>query len=478
MQNISNKSCEEFIALCKETIFELPIESAIEYAEQVGLLLCANPLGIYSLNDVEFYLVNAIYPLVPPELKKRKVENRDGKNILFLATELYLTGGHSRLMERLALFLDGEASLFLTKIPCESILDRERNFFNKVSYFDSKCHSAIDKVFSILDVILKYDIVILNTHQEDIYAIIACGIAKRINSTVKIIFINHADHSFSYGSAVADIWYEISAYGRYIDRKRELRAKKCFLGIPIQGADEFNSCGCEFKDGDLIISAGSNIKFKPIKNQSIIKLVHLLLDTYQNSKMQVIGVQPFRDYWWWLSKLKYRQRLKLSKLLSYPDYLNTTKAAKLYVDSYPIPGGTAFTEQLLQGRFCVGLESEFKGYTPVEIFKCQKESQVIDCIKKIGEQDFTLIRNMVNDMHGFINVKRRFLNSVHGDIISTYTYWKECENINELKVHRIKHIPYKLKIYKKRDFRALFRGAGIFALSIYMLRRYILNKVR
>jgi len=475
MYDQSGEKIEELIALWKKSVFDLPIESAVEHAEQIGLFLCANSLGIYSLNDIELYLIDAIYPLVPPELRQQKIEDRDQFQHLFIATELYLTGGHSRLMERLALFLDSKASLFLTKIPCETILEREESYFINVDYYHSENGSVINKIFSILDVILKYNMVILNTHPEDIYAVIASGLAKKINGKIKFHFINHADHLFSYGSTVADIWYEISAYGRYIDKKRELKARKCFLGIPISGIDKFKAPDCQFKDGDLIISAGSNVKYKPRDNISIIKLVNLLLDTYKNSKMQVIGVQPFKDYWWWLSKLKYRKRLKLSKLLSYSDYLNTTKSAKLYVDSHPMPGGTAFTEQLMQGRLCVGLNSIFKGYTPAEILKVETEGLIIEQIEHASKIDFSLIREVLYEVHGYENVKKRFLCALYSNNNSKFSFWDGCENIHAIKVTKIRHIPSGFRFHECKILYLVYRLSGFIPLLIYIAKRFIIH---
>ena len=468
-----DKEFERFISLCNKTVFELPIEEAVKHAEQIGLLLRANSIGIYSLNEIESYLVNAVYPLIPSEFKQETTEISGGKQCLFIATELYLNGGHSRLMERLASFLDNKSMLLLTRVPLDNVLSREKEFFSEVYYDVGESTSSIDKIISILGRVLKYNVVILNIHPEDIYAVVACGIAKRINDKMKIYFINHADHLFSYGSEISDVWYEISAYGRFVDIKRKITAKKCFLGIPIKNADEIESFGCRFNDGDLIISAGSNVKYKPRGSVSIIKLVHLLLDTYKKSKMQVIGVQPFRDYWWWLSKLKYGKRLKLSKLLSYPEYLKATQTAKLYVDSHPMPGGTAFTEQYLQGRLCAGLDSMFKGYTPAEMLKVGKESQLIDYIENIDNVDFDSIRSMICHVHGFTNVKNRFISSIYNNTFATFQFWDGCGDIEEIKINKIQHIPPGFKFYKIENLCFLFKRTRALAFIIYILKRCV-----
>ena len=40
--------------------------------------------------------------------------------------------------------------------------------------------------------------------------------------------------------------------------------------------------------------------------------------------------------------------------------------ADVYVDSFPITGGTAFPEALLNGKLVAALKNPFQGYSPVD----------------------------------------------------------------------------------------------------------------
>lgn len=253
MQVTINPKIIELINYYETEIYQLPLDMALEQAEQLGLLLRSNEVGIYSLNELETFLIDNVFSKL--SISDNVIDNGRDNKIVFIATELYHTGGHTRLMERLATFLDSKPDLLITKKPMESIIERENAFFSTIHYGPNNYPSVVENIFFFFSVILKYNIVILNTHPEDIYAIVACGLAKKIKKDIKVHFVNHADHVFSYGSSISDVWYEISDYGVTVDAKRELKAKKCFLGIPIDTSKQNSEGSYKFENGDLILSS-------------------------------------------------------------------------------------------------------------------------------------------------------------------------------------------------------------------------------
>lgn len=461
---------DEFIKSCENNIYELPIEEAIEYAEQVGLLLRTNSIGYYSLNKIEEYLIDRVSLVIPSYFNEVVFNKSEELKCLFVASELYHTGGHTRLMERLAKFLDCKASLLITKKPSESIIEREQQFFSNI-YDNKKANKVtLDSVFFNLNIILKFDVIILNIHSEDISAIIACGIAKKLNENIKIHFVNHADHLFSYGSSVADVWYEISAYGRCIDAKRNLNAEKCFLGIPIENVDTKVGYQYAFKNGDCILTAGARIKYKPTNGVDIMPLINSLLKKYNKSSLQVIGVNCYKDHWWWLMKLKYGKRLILSKSMPYEKYLKVTSSAKLYIDSHPFPGGTAFVEQYLQGRLCTGLISDYKGYSPVEVLKMKTVDEVMSFLASDFKSEIKNVNNLIVEVHGVESVKKRFLDAV---VLSVYNkdFWRfDKTDVTPVMAYKITKIPVKMKVNSFKQLLMIYRVSTITAFAKYMLK--------
>ncbi|MCH7373738.1 hypothetical protein [Aeromonas sp. MR16] len=460
---------ESFIKCHIDIIKKLDFELAIITAKQLGCLLWHNNLGVYELNDLESYLIDvAVFELGDPSYIEFSKSNQN--DILFIATELYLTGGHSRLMERLSGFLDVKPDLLLSEIPTQEILSRESDFFDSIVFLEKKPSSVLSKLIFLLKSIINKKCVILSIHPDDIYSIVACGVAKKLNPNLKIHFINHADHVFSFGSSIADVWYEISEYGKVIDKLRGLKANKSFLGIPI-GIKERRSIQHSFQDGDLILSAASNGKYKPCNNQSILPLVDALLSKYKSSKMQIIGVNIYKDYWWWLCKIKFGNRLVLSGALEYTMYMDITSKAKLYIDSHPFPGGTAFAEQFLQGKLCTGLISSYRGYSPAEKLKMNDVLDVISFINNSVEYDFDNVYDSVINIHGMDKVKERFLSSI---IDCNYTSVDCSSYVNVIEPvikHKIISIPSDFRILSYAQLIKIYNVSTILCLIKFAIKK-------
>nr|WGN91636.1 glycosyltransferase [Aeromonas sobria] len=473
MQQGVDQKIKVLIDDLKLSLLKLPLDRAMQQAEVIGYLLYANLVDIYSLNDIELYFIERYFSSLPKnfEIKGSDTDSHE-KKILFIATELYMTGGHTRLMERLAMFLDSKPDLLITKTPSELIIERQRKFFSTVYSDFDRTVPYIEQVSFILKVILQYDVIILNVHPEDIFSIVVCGLAKKINKNIKIHFVNHADHSFTYGSSIADVWYEISDYGKKIDSLRGLTAQKCFLGIPIDTSVNVACGDFKFHDGDLILTAASGHKYKPSNGNSIMPLVKALLDKHKMSTFHVIGVNFFRDYWWWLLKLQYGKRLKLSSSLPYEEYLNVTSRAKLYIDSHPLPGGTAFVEQFLQGRLCSGLISDFKGYSPAELCKKHDSMGVLSFIESIEKEQLAIVREAVIKTHGYDAVKNRFCRSIleKYDTSRSSSAQVEKDSVVIKKVSRLNYIPAGLKLSSLRQFCLLVGASHKSKVGIYLLK--------
>ncbi|MGT4070156.1 UNVERIFIED_CONTAM: hypothetical protein I5919_15135 [Aeromonas hydrophila] len=471
IQRNFNPKIKELIDLFKAELHQLPIDKAIYQAEQLGLLLRANEVGMYSLNDIESFLVNEFAKFLSTCPNFKKLDNNQPEKILFIATELYNIGGHTRLMERLATFLESKPDLLITKKPTDDILQREEFFFSDI-YHGFECNvSVLETLSSILKEVLNYDLLVLNIHPEDIYAVVACGVAKKINKNLKIHFVNHADHTFSYGSSISDVWYEISEYGIAIDSMRGLHAQKHFLGIPIDIPRAINEEKFIFKNGDLILTAASAFKYKPNNTHSIMPLVSALLDEYNKSKLQVIGVNLITNYWWWQLKLKYRGRLKISNTLPYDEYLKTTSEAKLYIDSHPFPGGTAFAEQFLQGRLCSGLISSYQGYSPAEMLKAENEHDVISFIKNSLFYDFNTVYDASIATHDIKNVKARFISAIEGNCYSHNVLSSYAINVNPVVKRKIEYVPDNFNIFSFSCLYKMWRVSTTVGFFKYLIKR-------
>lgn len=467
-----------FISLVDDYIFNTKtLNESIKNAKKIGSLLWFNNIGIYGLSSQEKKLCELCYK---QQSREDAIGNSD--NELFIITEPFLTGGHTRLMEKLSQYCINKPDLLVTRTSSEDVVVRLESYFKVLTRIYLNENDYLSHVNCLIKKIQNYNKVILNIHPDDINTVIACYIAKKINKKLKVYFVNHADHAFVYGQTISDIWFEISEFGRRIDTLRGVEVRKSFLGIPLDISEQAGDIHLQMtgiKDGDLLVTAGAGSKFKPVKYATIKSIIHPLLDEYQQSKVCVIGVKIYKDYWWWATKLKYKDRIIFCSALPYDEYISLTSQAKGYIDSHPLPGGSAFAEQFLKGKFCIGLQGPIQGYTPIEKLKVGQFTEFIPC----SSDEFNKINNMALEVHANYKVKERFLLTLEEDVLSsnlcqkliTWTgdeHFLESSHINKIPHYfSIKNAPYKILI----RFSTPLSIIKFFAIKIL---RYINSRVR
>ncbi|MEQ7919213.1 hypothetical protein ABQX22_08460 [Xanthomonas sp. WHRI 1810A] len=414
---------KKVIADLEDVILKEPsLDVALELAHAYGNLLWFADIGIYDASPLEQALISrCASSFDPPGLDIGVAETG---TVIHVVTEPYVTGGHTRLMERLARMHEAPVDLLITKGGSIAAVERVSAYFEKVIQVSAL--TANSKVSEIAHVLSRYEKVILHIHPDDVYSVIACGLVAGVGR--KIFFVNHADHVFSFGCSVADYYFELSSYGRRLDELKVLKGKKSFLGIPIDIPEALWHSECEpSRDEKLrFVTAGSDIKFKPVKELSITPLLHKVLRDYPESTVCVIGSSLRTAYWWWFLKLKYKNRFSVVSTMPYAEYSMEVSRADFFIDSHPIPGGTAFAEQFIAGRRCVGLVSPLQGYSPADLLKRVSPDEVMTSIAsyKYPQRVFEMIR----DVHSTVNVKSRYIRCIEDGITSpnlldTYCEW-------------------------------------------------------
>ncbi|MBN3263785.1 hypothetical protein [Pectobacterium brasiliense] len=449
------------------------LNNALQKSQRLGNLLWDNNIGIYDINELENSLSERYKKeMADKEVAELTISSTEGE--IFIVSQPYYTGGHTRLMERLSSFLEKRPDLLITRNVDDDMLIRMNGFFNNVFLYSEKIFPDDKRrIFELAKKIRSYKNVILNIHPDDIHAVIACSLVKKIDSTIRFFFVNHADHTFSYGSSIADIWFEISEFGRRVDSLRNLTAKKSFLGIPIEGISlykERNNISQNIKDGDIFFTAAASYKYNTVKGESFNKIISHVIKKYPKSNIYIIGCDIIKDPWWIIEKIKYRDKIKLIENVNYENYLKITKDASVYIDSYPIPGGTAFSEQYFSNKTCTGLISPLQGYSPIELLK---EKSINDLFTiQIKKEEIQEIELMAQHVHSMSAVKDRFNDALYNNIYSEnlctkYIPWSG--DIHFLEENRIKTIP---KSFKKLDRMKLI------CLVNLGIGQFILNRVK
>lgn len=376
-------------------------EAALVQAQVYGALLWAVDMNIYEAAALERHLVGQCASQV-----KVPAGNGESRGCLHVVSEPYMQGGHTRLMERLAHMHDGPVDLLVARSAKPQVLERLVGYFAHIEV--ARGDKPLARLQSIVNTLAQYDKVVLHIHPDDIITTIACGLVKQQRGAeLKVYFVNHADHVFSFGASVADVYFEISAYGHHLDQKKHLTCQKSFLAIPIETSDARVPDTLPSHERIKVFSAASAAKYKPHGGLDMRPSVIAILERFPNAECWIIGANPLTNTWWWTVKLRYPTRFFIRRHLPYKDYLAFAEKADFYLDSFPIPGGTAFAEQLLKGRRCIGLVAPVQGYSPADGLKVASVDQLLASIEQ--PQPSAPVVEAVQRVNSLEAVKTRYL---------------------------------------------------------------------
>lgn len=403
----------------KNLIFNSNIHHSIELA--ASFIRDINASDYYDLNvtDIERALIEKVNETNGILVE---FEGKTYDSALFVISEGYATGGHTRLMENLSQMIPSRPTVLVTRPTEQSVITRfERYFEQIITCFNN--NNNINYINSLAKEIVKYNKIILNIHPDDLHTVIACDIAKKLNKDLQVYFVNHADHIATYGVTVSDIWYEISLSGHQLDKSRGIlpETQISFLGIPINKPKSsfFEKVNYNYSpDGNKFLTAASSNKYELEDDATMIPLLDKILTMNSKNQVSIIssGIE-FNPFFKTLKK-KYPDRVRFHSSLPHDEYIKLSEDTDFYIDSYPIPGGTAFVEQFLCGKPCIGLQTKFYGYTPLELVKRNTIDEALELLTTPPSDSFlNELNSKIFEVHGFDKVKERFLSNLYNDII-------------------------------------------------------------
>ncbi|MFZ6746153.1 hypothetical protein ACO0LC_23240 [Undibacterium sp. JH2W] len=403
-----------FIQNCLDRVLAAgELDTCVQRARALGELLWKNDMGQYALPALEQALLQRyqhVFKIPAP---------RDIKaTYLHVLSQAYTSSGHTRVVEHLiaSQALQDSAVLVTEKAPPATL--------GKLSPPSQPCiclpkfSSKQEKIQVLLEHFASYKILVLHIHPYDIEAVIAAGLARQLCGT-RIYMYNHADHVFSYGHGMADVVLELSYYGWELSKLRGSHEKCVFAGIPLKLPDNRderpeNSAG-------HIASAGSAYKFKPGGNYSFPDFA-IDLQARTGRKLMLIGPNLKTNWWWWKPARQMGKQAIFHQRMAYQDYLLCMRDASVYVDSFPLTGGTAFPEMAVKGLPCFGILTGAHGYSPADQFKSGSQAALLeDMVYYLGQKpeqkqqqhqrrpgiDQAAILQEIREVHGIEQVASR-----------------------------------------------------------------------
>lgn len=313
---------------------------------------------------------------------------------LHIMTEAYVTGGHTRVVERwIKNSPDSQThSLVLTKntkiekLP-EILVKNVANKNGEIVVLEDT-GSYIKKALALRKLASNYEYIILHVHMFDVVPIIAFA---NMEFKRPIIFFNHADHVFWIGVSISDLVVNLRGYSSLYNEKN----RKCFnntvLPLPIpkkQQANidkETNNCvnikeqlGFE-KDNQVIVTMACSYKYFPFFEYNFIETSKKILAKNPNAVLLAIGPSP-DDKLWNDAQKETNGRLKAIGEIDNEIVQNYLKIADLGLDSFPI---SSFVSMLEIARYNIPCLSLLTPMNDFDTFKdsgicCKNQEELID----------------------------------------------------------------------------------------------------
>lgn len=351
---------------------ESDADRAFSIAEWIGRFLAMNSCGIYRFDDLEQILAGRLPK--PPEQNPFLM-----KQEIHLASEIYTHGGHTRLIQNLLDSAGGDADVLVVR---QSVISPSILKVDKGRVIPLSAVSSVEQAWEIMNNLVSYRNIFVHIHPDDIVSAAALKRLKPVLKNSKIIFVNHADHLFSFGLASADIVFEISSYGWALRGRRKTEEISSFIGIPLMPSQTVD---VSLARRSLIVSGGDAYKFKPTAGASIQKNIKFLLRSNHSLNAVIIG-PCWYNYWWWSLRLEFGKRLALRARLPYKAYVDYLATCSVYLDSYPVTGGTAFTEALTRGCNVAGMIGPISGYGVADELKSKNIFELNELVQRIEAQ--------------------------------------------------------------------------------------------
>lgn len=280
----------------------------------------------------------------------RRSRTAGRRRVLHVATTVYETGGHTRLIENwiksddvsthsLALLdqqkhairpelagLVGASGGELMVLPADaSLLERSR-----------RLRAAAQ----------SYDFVVLHHHPSDVVPLVAFA----TDGGPPVALMNHADHVFWLGSAVADAVIDFRHFGAKLSRERRSTRQTLMFPLPLDlGSKPLDRAEARARLGIdaaeiVLFSMGSPYKYVPTRTHDFFRALYGVLERNPAARLYVVGVseEDLRTF-----GTPRHERMVLLGVVSDPSLHEA--AADLYLESFPYGSYTALLQTAARG---------------------------------------------------------------------------------------------------------------------------------
>lgn len=358
LDDLANVYTRQLMNLLRQAEPLALLDKAIRMATQ--LVIKTRDVGYmmihHAFNDAAGHVFeNVAAGLIPSSTTRKKREPSNKPSICILATQMYDTGGHTRVIEDMLASLNDECevSVLLTNYDGKQRpLSRPAIRWPKAKVYTADSGSVQANIKSIHALFEKLDpdVVINMSHPFDV---IAYGFMMREKQR-RWLFGTHADHTFSFFPKVEDV--EILSITDLAAKNAEQQNVTQYFSLPLT-CQQVGNPNAELNHEQLdlkelaTLSVGSEVKFR---DQGALKYVDLLNRRFSCAGGRHVHVGPisaeFREViLTGLARPEFAHRLTFVPYVENVGQFIVDANIDLYLVSYPVPGIKSMIEAMAAG---------------------------------------------------------------------------------------------------------------------------------
>ncbi len=287
----------------------------------------------------------------PPKVTKVTKDTKD--TVLFIATSLYITGGHTRLMENIADFEKSQGKkikLIITEQVKSQVPLRilQSSIFNEVICLGSQ--SRIKSVNVLRNYIRNCDKIYNNQDPYDPVPPVAFETSERPYT----IYINHADHVFWLGAQQSDTILHIRPYGEQLSKHRRSAVSNNII-LPIRINTHLSSISKTTarqqlnipEDSNVLLTISSHYKLIPNDKYNLFEIIDTLITHDPRLTYFLIGI-TLNEYKA-LSGKEPPSQVQALGVVEDPTIYKL--AANYYIEGMPVVSLTALLDGVFAGAY-------------------------------------------------------------------------------------------------------------------------------
>jgi hypothetical protein len=388
---------------------------AVELAQVTCAVAANRPTDILTAPAIERVLNEIGRAYVPSRGPGRP--RGPVRRVLHVITEGYATGGHTRVLER---WLQRDERRTATVVVTGG-KQLPRRTLAAINSSDSRIvpvlpgATLLDRAVALRDLATEHDLVVLHVHMHDVLPSLAFADPR---NRPPVVLFEHAAHQFWLGTATTDLLASMrTAERRTAVARRGFPAERiCRLPLPIAARGlppreaSRQALGLPL-DRPIVLTVASQWKVMPGINPTMADLSESVLDAVPDAIHVVVGSAPELSW----QRVLDRHPTRVLHPGPIPELRPLFAAADVYLDSWPISGGTTVLDVASARLPIVSLAASVPDFGMLCSVEDLGDATVVaDSVSGVGDAVAALIADPVRSMQlGDLLADR--VNRDHGD---------------------------------------------------------------